>query len=449
MARKPSPERLLTFFTDTFGMGRAGAIGVVVLIVGFIVFLGYLFVHSGPPTSLTITAGPEGSIFQTNAHKYAAILARNGVKLKILPSNGSLHNLDRLHDKKAGVEIGFVQGGLTNALASEHLVSLGSVFYEPLFIFYRSETNFTLLSQFAGKRLSIGPVGSGTRSLALTLLATNGISPGGTTELLDLESMLAAKELMAGRIDAIFSMADSSASQATRQLLRTPNIRLFDVTQADGYTRRFRYLNKLELPMGSFDFGRNIPDHDIHLIGPTVELVARADLHPVLSDLLMEAAQEVHGRASLLQRQGEFPSPVEHDFRISPDAQRFYKTGKSLLYRNLPFWLASLLNRILIVFVPLVVVLIPGFRVIPTLYRWRIRLRIHRWYRALLALERELSDPADTAKRDVLIGRLDEIEEAVKQLKLPASFGDQFYGLRSHISLVRERLMNGPKARTR
>ncbi len=147
---------------------------------------------------------------------------------------------------------------------------------------------------------------------------------------------------------------------------------MFDFTQADGYSRRIVYLNKLELPMGSIDFGKNIPAHDFHLIGPTVEIIARANLHPALSDLLLEAATEVHGRAGLLKRQGEFPAPLEHEFRISADAIRFYKSGKGFLYRSLPFWVASLVNRILVAFVPVVVVLIPVMRIIPVLYRWRI-----------------------------------------------------------------------------
>ncbi|NBV22080.1 MAG: C4-dicarboxylate ABC transporter substrate-binding protein [Proteobacteria bacterium] len=481
MARKPSPDRLLAFFTDTFGLGRGGSICFLLLIAGFLLFLGYLFARLKPPTHLTITAGPPGSLFETNAQKYATILARNGVKLRILTSHGSLENLNRLHNPKSRVDIGFVQGGLTNALGSEpvgltnatssgqrgsdnraaaspggptnalptaQLFSLGSVFYEPLFIFYRAETNFTLLSEFAGKRLSIGPLGSGTRALTQTLLATNGVSAGGATELLTMESEAAAKELLDGRIDAVFFMADSASSQVTRQLLRTPGIRIFDVKQANGYTRRFRYLNQLEIPMGTLDFGRNIPPQDIHLIGPTVELVARPDLHPALSDLLLEAAQEVHGNATLLQRQGEFPSPVEHEFRISPDAQRYYKTGKSMLYRSLPFWLAALLNGILIVFVPLIVVLIPAFRFIPTLYRWRIRLRINRWYRALLALETDLSEHTTVEKREALLLRLNQIESAVSKLKLPASFGDQFYGLRGHITFVRDRLTANSKVQS-
>src|SRR5207247_11202127 len=132
-----------------------------------------------------------------------------------------------------------------------------------------------------------------------------------------------------------------------------------------------------------------------------------------------------HGRASLMQRRSEFPAPLEHDFAISTEASRYYKSGKSFLYRHLPFWIASLANRILVVIVPAVVLLIPALRVIPTLLRLRVKLRLYRWYRALLLLDRELLTNAPE-KRDEFLKRLDEIERAVNRLKVPASFADQF-----------------------
>jgi hypothetical protein len=225
-----------------------------------------------------------------------------------------------------------------------------------------------------------------------------------------------------------------------RTLLRSPGIRMFDFAQADAYTRRFAYLNKLQLPRGAVDFGKDIPPHDVNLIGPTVELVARSRLHPALCDLLLEAAREVHGKPTLLQRRGEFPAPIEHEFKISPEAARYIKSGKGFLYNSLPFWLASLVNRILVAFLPMVLVLIPGIRLIPIAYKWRTQLRIYRWYRGLLKVERDLVGQLTAEKREELQRRLDHIESSVNQMKVPASFAGQFYGLREHIGFVRDRL---------
>jgi TRAP-type uncharacterized transport system substrate-binding protein len=438
---KISANRLLATLTETFGLSRAAAFSAV-LLVSLVMFSGaFWFFHSAPSDTIVITSGPEGSIFQSIAMKYRDVLARHRVKLKILPSEGSLENLQRLDDPSVRVDVGFVQSGITNAMKGGKPVSLGSISYEPLLVFYRSATPVDLLSELNGKRIAIGRVGSGTRSLALALLGANGIEPGGATPLMDLGAEDATKALLDGSVDAIFVTGDSASSQTMRKLLRTPEIQLFNFAQADGYTRRIHYLNKLELPKGSIDLGKNIPAQDVYLVGPTVELLARPNLHPALSDLLLDAAREVHGRATIFQRRGEFPAPLEYDFHLSADASRYYKTGKSFLYRYLPFWLASQVNRILLVIVPLVV-LIPGLRSIPAIYRWQIRLRIYRWYRALLALESDLFAQAAPESREKLLSRLDDIENAVNRMKVPASFADQFYGLRGHISFVRNRLMD-------
>ena len=434
--------RIQAVFLEVFGLSRALSLSVILLSGLVVIFAIFWFFHSAPPDTITITSGPKGSIFETTAEKYAQILGGDAVKLKILPSEGSLENLKRLLDPSFRVDIGFVQGGVAAGLNLDKLVSLGSISYEPLLVFYRGARSVDLLSQLSGKRLAIGPEGSGTRSFALELLAANGIEPGGATALMDLEPEAAAKALMEGSVDGVFLMGDVASPQLMRSLLQTPGIHLLNFTQADAYSRRILYLNKLILPKGSMDFGKDIPAHDVNLIGPTVELIARSDLHPSLSDLLLEAAMKVHGRAGLLKRQGEFPAPLEHEFRISPDASRFYKSGKSFLYRYLPFRMASLLNRILVAFVPMVVLLIPILRVIPALYRWRMKLRIYRWYRALLLLEQDLAANLASEKREELFAQLMHIEKEVNRMKMPASFGDQFYGLRGHISFVRDRLMN-------
>jgi len=427
-------------FTEIFGFGRIAAVIAILLIVVVVAFSVFWFIYSAPPHTFVITSGTEGSVFRMSAERYAKILARNGVTLKILPSEGSLENLKRLIDPKYSVDIGLVQGGVTSGLDIDKLVSLGSVFYEPMLLFYRGPKPITLLSQLSGKRVVIGPVGSGRRILALALLAVNGIEPGGSTSLLDLEADDSAKALLEGKVDAVFLTGESAPIQVMRTLLRTPGINLFDFTQADGYVRRIHYLSKMELPKGSIDFGKNIPNHDVQLIGPTIEIISRPDLHPALSDLLLEAAREVHGNASLFRRQGEFPAPLEHEFPISADASRFYKSGKSFFYRTLPFWMASLVSRILVVFVPIVVLLIPGLKIIPAIYRWRINLGIYRWYRALLMVEQNLVGQITSEKREELIEKLNLIEQAVNTMKVPASFADQLYGLRGNINFVRGRI---------
>jgi TRAP-type uncharacterized transport system substrate-binding protein len=433
--------KLQSMFTEVFGLGRAAVISTVLSIVVVLALGIFLFFYLAPPKTITIISGPDGSMFRKTAERYATILRRNGVTLKILPSEGSVENIKRLADPSKKVDIGFVQAGVTKGVNIDKLVSLGSISYEPLFVFYRSGSNLERLSQFTGKRVAVGEVGSGTHTLSLALLAANGIEPGGPTKLLEMDSDKAAVAILNNQVDAAFLMGDSVSTQLIHQLVHTPGIRLFDFTQADAYTRRLIYLNKVILPKGSIDFGKGTPARDIFLLAPTIELIARQGLHPAISDLLLEAAQEVHSGAGLLKRKGEFPAPIPQEIRISSDATRFYKSGKSFLYRYLPFWLASLMNRIVVVLVPMIVLLLPGLRVIPAIYRWRFRSRILRWYRALMVMERDLLTHVPSAKRKALIARLDNIEEAVNRMKVPASFANQFYDLRVNIQFVRSRLV--------
>ncbi|WP_206999056.1 TAXI family TRAP transporter solute-binding subunit [Trinickia mobilis] len=446
--RRPAP-RLVARFVAISWRDLAVSFGPILLISALAIWVAIRLIQPAPPNTLTVTAGPVGSSFWNAAQKYKTILARNGVTLVVLPSEGSLQNLQRLADPKSNVDVGFVQSGLKTSGGqgivdgnTGDLMSLGSVSYVPLVIFYTGQTE-ARLSEFRGKRIAIGPEGSGTRQLALTLLKANGIDPGGPTELLPLTGEAAAKALTSGSIDVAFLTGDSAQPPVMAALSRTPGIRQYSFTQAEAYARRFPYLTQIDLPMGAFDLGKNLPPATIHTVAPTADLIARDSLHPALSDLLIEAAREVHGRANLLQHAGEFPAPLVHDFPLGDDAARYYKSGKSFLYRTLPFWLASLADRLIVLLVPIIVVLIPGLRLVPSLYAWRVKSRIYRWYGALIAIERGALAETSETERSVLIEKLDAIEESVNELKMPLAYADQFYVLREHIGFVRGRLSSG------
>jgi hypothetical protein len=392
-----------------------------------------------PPSTIRLISGPDGSGYRNQAEKYKKIIDRHGIKVEILPSRGALDNLKQLADKSAKVDVGFVQGGLVEGVESSDLMSLGSVFAQPLMVYCRSAEPVELLSQLRGKRLAIGPEGSGTRVLALKILKANELD-GPPTVLVDLGGEDAAKALMAASVDAAFLMGDSATPQVMRSLRSVPGIELASFRQADGYLRKFRFLSKLTLPEGAMDLAKDYPPRTLQLIGPTVELVARQDLHPALSDLLITAAREIHGGPGLFRNAGEYPAPLARDFPISRDAERYYKSGEQFLYKRLPFWLASLVDRLLVVLLPLLVVIVPATRILPALYRWRVRSRIYRWYGALMAIERDMAARHAPEDRVRILERIDEITAAVNDIKTPLSFADQLYVLRDHVAAVRRRL---------
>ena len=434
---------ILAKLSALFGRGLVVTMSIILLIAVLASAGVLMFVDSSTPSTITIASGPKGSSFANNAEKYKSILAKKGVTLKIVPSEGSIDNLKMLTDPKQKIDVGFVLGGEVNGAKIDHLVSLGSINYQPLMIFYRGKTR-KLISDFKGLRLDIGEEGSGAHTLALALFKANGIDTKDGTVLVDHIEGDYVKDLLEKRIDAIFVMGDSTSSDMMRELLHSDDIHLFNFTQAEAYARRNNNLNKLDIPKGALDFGKDIPAEDTWLIGPTVELIARDSLHPALSDMLLEAAREVHGAPGLFKKRGEFPVAQEHEFPISPDATRFYASGKSFLYRTFPFGIASIIARLIAVIVPLGLILIPAIKLAPTIYRWRMESRVNKWYRALLNLERDaFNQPLNDRKREELLHRLNHIEHSVSKIIVPARFGNLLYGLRQHIDFVRSGLVSG------
>jgi TRAP-type uncharacterized transport system substrate-binding protein len=398
---------------------------------------------SPPPNTIRILSGPEGSGFRNQAEKYKKIIEKLGVKVVVLPSHGALDNLRQLANPKVKADVGFVQGGLTDGVDISHLFSLGTLFAQPLMVYYRQEKGepVDMLSQLRGKRIAVGPEGSGARMLALKLLEANDMAKPPTV-LHELEGEEAANELLAGKIDAAFMMGDSVTREVMRKLRDNDEIEIASFRQAEGYLRKFRFLSKMTLPEGAYDLGKNEPPRTVTLVGPTVELVARNHLHPALSDLLIGAAREIHGSPGLFRTAGEFPAPLARDFPISPDAERYYKSGGKFLYKKLPFWLANLIDRLIVVIVPLLVILVPASRFVPTAYRWLMRSRIYKWYGALMAVERQILRGIVPEQRESITQRLEAIEKSVNELKMPVSYAEQLFVLRDHVRTVRQHLLS-------
>ena len=391
------------------------------------------------PRTITISTGQPDSSLNWMGGQYAKVLARYGITLKVVPSDGSRQNLERLLDPAQQVDVALVQGGVARDQQAAELMSLGSVTYVPLLVFYRGK-GLTSLSQLSGQRIAIGREGSGTRELSLRLLAANRVTDDADTALLSTDGLEAATQLVNGDADAVILSGDSATRALMLRLYKVPGISLLDFADAPTYTRLFRYLDEIDLLPGMLDLGRHIPPQTVHLIAPTVELVARKGLHPALSDLLIEAAQEVHGKSTVMQRAGQFPNPVARDFPVSQDATRYYQSGKTYLYRTLPFWLASATDRALLLLLPLMVLVVPALRLIPALYRWRIRSRIYRLYGRLLAIERKALTLAAEDDHHALLAELVSLKQSLDKVRIPLAYADALYIFREHVGLAEARL---------
>jgi len=417
------------------------ASGPTVLAVLAVAVLAYLWVDPAPPRKLTMVTGQFNSAYEEFGRQYAARLGRDEIKLTLQPSLGSAENLQRLIDGKA--DVAFVQSGSTvdGQAEAAGLVSLGSLFTEPVWLFLREGARVTHLTDLKGKRINLGPEGTGVPRLFRQVLDANGIEPD-ELRIGALENTPATVELLADRVDGLVF---SSAPEAPliQMLLQTPGIQLFNFTQADAYTRRLPFLTHVVLPRGIVDLGRDIPAQDYHLIAPTATLVAREDLHPALVGLLVKSAFEIHGKAGWFQQQGQFPSPKYTEIPVAREAARYYRDGPPFMQRYLRFWLANLFERLWVVAVALAALLIPLSKIVPPIYVWRVRSRVYRWYGELRAVEQALDAVEPEGResvRDELLHRLDDIEERVNRISIPLAYADELYRLRSHINFVRERV---------
>jgi TRAP transporter TAXI family solute receptor len=413
--------------------------GPMILLLLLVCVAAYLLVDPSPPKVVTLSTGQENSSYEQFGRRYAEKLKKRGIEVRTVRSEGSQQNLDRLKDPKSGVDLAFVQSGTADPEHAEGLKSLGSLFTEPVWLFYREGRELTQLSQLKGLKVNIGPEGSGVPSMVRKILARNGLEPG-DLQLGALDVTPAVVELLEGRIDAlIFSSAPNTPM--IQMLLQTPFIKLFDFNQAEAYTRRFPFMTQVTLPRGIVDLGRDLPPRDYHLVAPTATLVAREDLHPALVDLLVQAASEIHGGTGWFRRRGEYPNANYTEIPVARDAEKFYKSGPPLLQRYMPFWMANFFERMWVVIVALGALLLPLSRVLPPLYVWRVRSRVFRWYGELRSVEQAIQDVPPEKRAEVFatqLERLNEIEERVNQVSVPLSFAEELYGLRSHINFVRK-----------
>ena len=408
--------------------------------IGAALWVSFQLLQPVPPRRIVIATGVENGLFHKYAQRYREVLARDGVTLEIRSTQGSGQNYELLLDPASGVDVAFLQGGLARMPQAERLAMLAALYYEALWIFHRPDAQFTQINQFRGRRIAVGAPGSGTQAFVLPLLKANGLdSTDATFIATGGEDALAL--LRDGRADVALLVGGGSMA-SVQEALHDPRVQLMSVQRTEAYARRFPYITRLTLPAGTVDLAHDVPPADVDLLGTKAMLVARDTLHPALVNLLLEASRDEHDDQGFFEAAGEFPNAAQVDLPVSPDAQRHHRFGQSLLYRTLPFWIATFVERTAIVVVPLLVVLIPLVNLFPQVVRWRVRSRVFRWYGELALLEREVARHQGRAPLEDWLARLDRIERAVAGIRMPASFASEAYTLREHVELVRHAIVS-------
>ena len=397
-----------------------------------------LFVEAPPPRRIVMAAGGKDGAYFRSAEKYRDLLQKDGITLEIRSTKGSVENLELLLDEESDVRIAFVQTGVADPSRSESLEALASLYREPLWIFYRGSEPLDRLTQLSGRRVAIGPEGSGTRVIAELLLEANGLKVD-QTPFSNLGGIAAASALEENEIDVAFFVAGIDAIYIQR-LFEDPEIHLAELAQVDAYSRKFRFLSSVTIHEGLLDLKQDIPSKDIELISPAAMLVAHKSLHPALISLFLKVATKGHQKGDVLSVENEFPTASLTDLPLSAEAERYFRTGPPVLQRFLPFWLASLVDRLKIMVIPLIMLMMPLLRVAPPLVRWQTRRKIYMWYTELREIDLKAIRGMSQAEATESLERLSRLEQQISQVGVPLSYMQEYYNLRLHLNLLRTRV---------
>jgi NMT1-like family len=407
-----------------------------VLAVGTISLLLIYFIPA-PPSTVTMATARKGTTFEYFGQRYRDIFARSHVELKLRETDGAVDNIELLKDPNSGVQIGFVFGGISDGEPAPGVLSLGTVYTNPFWIFYSSDEPLDRLSQLKGKRIAVGAAGSGTHVSAERLLGRSGVDST-TATFLPFGGAAAVEALNENKVDVVWTAGPPDAPTVS-SLLRNPKVRLMSFPIADAFTRVFPDLVRLVLPQGVIDLD-SIPPNDVVLIGTTTKVLVRNDLHPQIVQLLLQTMVEAHGGANIFQRVGEFPNAADSEYPVAPAASDFYKSGPSLTQRYLPLWLSVHAQRAIAVLVAGLAIGLPTFRFLPVFYQWVMRRRLMYWYAKLKALEASFDTNANAISLPGTKIEIERIEDAVSHIQFPLTFTDQLYNLRSHIDIVRRKV---------
>jgi TRAP-type uncharacterized transport system substrate-binding protein len=409
----------------------------VVLLTTALIWLVFAVFSPTPPRVVSMAVDPEGSFIAEVAKRYRELLARDGIKLNLVPSKGAVESVAWLQNRKSGISIAIIPSGITNEQKSPELISLGTLFYEPLWGFSRGRI-LRGYQSLGGLRISIGPEGSASHTLAEEFLARVGIIDKKSATLLSLPATESAAQLQSGQIDAV-ALLDSWETPIVHELLTAQDVNLDSVPRADAFVALYPYLHKLTLPAGVADMKQNRPPNDVILLATKASLVVRRDLHPAIQYRLLEAASQTHSGAGLFHAASQFPAAETIDLPLSNNAREFYKTGPPFLQRHLPFWLAVLAQQLLVLLIPMLGVVYPLLRFSPAIYSWLQHHRIYKIYSELMVLEDEMA-VSPMSRRQNYIDRLDQLEDRASKLSLPMPFQPLVYALRLHIGVVRQKV---------
>lgn len=404
----------------------------LLLIIGAF-YLTFQFIKPSPKRVITIATGANHGQYYETALKYKELLEKEKVKVNIVESSGSIENIKLLQDKK--VDLAFIQNGAIKE-KNQNLEALASIYYEPLWLFYKKDANKPVkyIQDLKSKKIALGQKGSGTKDLADQILNINGLNDK-TNTFVHLDAKESKEALLKGQIDAMF-LVTAPSSKIIKELLSNKDISLMSFKRAKAYSKKFYFLDSINLYEGTIDLYNNMPNEDKKLLATTATLVASKDFSDELTRILLKKVKEVHNKKELFAKENQFPNLTNINIPINEEAQRYFEYGDTFLEKVFPYWIASNLDRLKILIIPLLTLMIPLFKGIFPLYRWSIRSKIYRWYDEVQDLDLSL----DGLEKEELKLKLNELEKLKKEIKdetkVPLSYMGEYYDLIMHLELI-------------
>ncbi|MEY4328639.1 MAG: hypothetical protein RL703_458 [Pseudomonadota bacterium] len=408
------------------------------LTILLVVLVGALWIADpAPPRHVVMATGPAGSSNEMLGKKYQAYFAERGIELKLLPTEGSVENVQHLQDPNDPVMAAFVMSGTAQPHAPG-IETLGSINYQPFWCFYRSAQPLTIQSRevyLLTKPVNIGTPGSGTFLFANRVLSMSGLATD-HPNLKHQPDDLAIDALRKGLLDGL-CIVDMYESPNVQKLLNMEGLQVSAFERADAFARLASSIEMVSIPQGALDLPSNRPAQPVQLIAATTELVIDQRLHPAIQTLFLMAAKAIDGKQSFFSQEGEFPAYKDSALRRSKEADIFYEKGTPILMEFMPFWLAEFIRRLVITMLPFFAVAYPVIRSMPNYHKNRVRGRINRMYGALKFFEQSLVTSYDPGQKVQYLAQLDSMEREALGMKVPKSVASDYYTLRSSIDFVR------------
>lgn len=410
-----------------------------VLLFAFGVFMLLFFSKPLPQRDVSLAVGQHGSKFEVLGEKFIPYFAKQGMRLHLVNTNGSGASLAQLADENVDVDAALLVGGVANKGEFSNLLSLGSVETIPLWIFYSGKEfdGKSAYDFFNTKKVAIGNVGSASESVLRKTLALSGIELQKQSNFLQIPDKDAVQLLIDGKIDAICIM-DGINAPNVKKLLAQRNLHILNFPHASAYVKKLPFFSAVDIPAGSLDLKDGYPPKSITMLASTGTLLVERDLHPVIQQTFLLAADEISRQDDQFFSDPEyFPKYVDRTIPLSPVARKFYDEGPPSYRDRLPLWLINYVDRIWFLLIGVFALIYPLFKLFPSYRSMRSVMLIEDAYEEIQAVELEAQKAHSIDEITSLLARLAMLEDEIRQWSISSEEMNRLYTMKSALNLIR------------